>query len=1286
MRSCKQRSIFTCFCLLNLCSFFQFSVLASQQPTHDHQRALHRSTILIDSYKIPASAIVIPQDGKYEKEAQALQDALEKHGGARVPVLHDNEGTPEELLSDQSIIVLGNMATSRFIRTLYEQWYTLLDLRYPGTDGFVVRTLHNPYGIKNHVVLLGGSDDAGIKQATAAFIKKLAPSSPLTIGRLMEIKLGNDQTPPVIGEAIYSWDDSWRLDENGKTYGYPPATNFGWNPISTSAALYYMTGRQEYLDHFLELAMPNPAKFPKEIKKANLEGTPGRAARLHPIAYWHHYTSHIFPMIWGLIEDSPGITQQQRDAINRDLLAHTRLMEKHFNKLSKNSKTTGLSRHGLYYALNLYTASRHFNKHQPGQQWKKRLDSVSKAMAWWLQQPTWGERDTVEWINTSIEPVFTYYTLAGSKDFIDSGVAEELMAALDTLWQGYPNELSNKYQSISLMNKAAWLLNAPRYAWLAQQPTYDFGQFRIGQSWWPAHIPEEISLNKPFSIIPAAQSVASRIAPAIKGDKSFQFLAWRSGYSPDDDYLLLDGLNQGGRHPHHVAALTYLRHKDNPLLSGYENQLFILRDGLFGNHVPKAASLDKALELGAAAYIRTTVPDGQFATWQRHILQLPGDNTIVADKVTAKAPGDYELLRQWKTVGWSKTSKDSPRNIAVPGEGRVAITTDKGVRNHIDGARIDQRLHATLDSKKSITLFSSIHGNPATGHSQHILESAGPNAAFMRGDQHTLITSGPYTSTRISSDAAFSYLSPQSLVLVEGTRLDMGKQLILANSPISIDWQLDSGNVVITTDNETTVKLAVSDAGTPAVVTPEATMTASDGVLVLTLPAGTHTLTSIYPQDSQLVHKALANLDIPALKDKQGTTNPTATLDWPAKQIASFNAPVTHIVDGSNDGSLLWVATGDPKPALHLITGDGNTKHTIPLSGSINVMERTGEAEGANNPWMITGSQDNELRALNRKGDLLWQRTSEVADKFRQGSAYYAPWFTDPTRITGIRSLLVADTDEDGEKEIVVGRPSTIEYWDLDGNLLQRIPMPADNRLGTISEIELLATDQGKRILLGQNYCGIDAVSLLDENRNFVTLKKAKRPYLDPLPAKSTDMTAWAQRGISSLDVADLELDGTSEVIVSRSGHWNDLRTYSADGSTCRWIHSFGPANPMKIQQKNGRNFIRDILVADITGDNKLEVTVALANGYIMVFSADGETVWTDNSEGAAILGVSDNSLLAGFDDGFLRSFDLINNQTSTAQLGSGITALETRNNDGNLYAGTVQGGLFTLGPATYRH
>ena len=246
---------------------------------------------------------------------------------------------------------------------------------------------------------------------------------------------------------------------------------------------------------------------------------------------------------------------------------------------------------------------------------------------------------------------------------------------------------------------------------------------------------------------------------------------------------------------------------------------------------------------------------------------------------------------------------------------------------------------------------------------------------------------------------------------------------------------------------------------------------------------------------------------------------------------------------------------------------------TIPLSGALNVLERTDIRNNSDGPCLVAGSQDNKLYEFNEAGDLIWQRNSSIADKYKQGSTYYAPWFTDPSRITGIRSLLLADVDNDGEKEIIVGRPSTVEYWDLDGNILQRLPMPADNRMGTVSEIELLDTGQGKRVLLGQDYCGIDAVSLLDENRNFVTLKNIKRPYLDPLPANTTDMTAWAQRGISSLDIVDLDLDGTPEVIVSRSGHWNDLRVYSADGSVCRWMHSFGPASPMKIQNHNGNHF-----------------------------------------------------------------------------------------------------------------
>ena len=1256
------------------------TVLANNSFGNKPQSETSNQTVLINRNSIPEAVIVIPGNGKYKNDAERLQETIKKRSGVKLTIVYDSEADLKNILSNKSLVVLGNMYTSHHIRLLYEQWYTFLDLKYPGSGGSVVRTLLDPYSTGRDVILLGGSDDAGVSRAVKDFIDVLDIGLPLLQDPLMKIRLGEGIQPPAIGETVYSWDDSWRLDSKGRVFGYPPATNFGWNPISANAALYYMTGRKKYLDRFLQLALPDPTNIPAEINTASLEGSSGKAALLHPIAHWQHYTSHIFPLIWDLIEESPGITPQQRKAITHDLLAHTRLMEKRFNRLAEYSKGRSLSRHGLYYALNLYTASRYFSKHEPGQKWVKRLDSVQKVMAWWLQEPTWGKRDTMEWINTTIEPVFTYYTLAGYKDFIDSGMAEKLIAAIHTLWQGYPNEMSNKYQSISLMLKAAWLLDDGRYAWLALQPDYNFNQFRIGQSWWPVRLPEEIYPNSSFSIIPTNESVKNRYAPAIDTDKSFQFLAWRSGYDPDDDYLLLDGLNQDGRHPHHVAALTALRHSDNPLLSGYENQLFILRDGLIGNHVPKAASLDMAIELGSTAYIRTTVPDGPFSSWQRHILHLPGVNTLVADKVTAKTPGNYELLRQWNTVGWAKASKVAPQNIAVPGKGRVAIATDKKVTNHIIGARIDQRLEVKLDIDESITLFSTIHANPASGRARYILESVGPDAAFLKGDEHVFITTGPYTDTHINSDAAFSYLSPKKLILTEGTILEMSDLLMAADNPVSINWQLDNGHVTITTDSLTTIRIHISDTGTLAEVNPGISLQMKDGFVVLSLKAGTHTFNGIFPHDGQQIPNTINAIDTSYVSKTRNPTNNIETHDWRAQRIAGFNAPVLDIKDATTGGEpILWVATGKPEPALHLLTTSGETRRIIQLPSQLNVLERTGENINDDTPFMIAGGQDNELRAYNQAGDLLWRRTSKVADKFRQGTGFYAPWFTDPDRVTGIRSLLIADTDNDGKKEIIVGRPSTVEYWDLGGHLLQRIPMPSASRLGTVSEIELLETEQGNRILLGQDSCGIDAVSLLDENRNFISLKGINRPYLTPMTANSTDMTAWAQRGISSLEVSDLDLDNNPEVILSRSGHWNDLRVYSADGLGCRWMHSFGPGEPIKTQHTNGSLFIRDVLVANINGDNKEEVVASLANGRIMVFSANGESVWTGQFNQPAILANTENRLIAGFEDGILRLFDINNNITSATRLGSGISAMVVRSDSNRLYAGTAKGNLFSL-------
>jgi hypothetical protein len=70
---------------------------------------------------------------------------VKQKAGVDLSVYSDD--TPEAAVPiTRNLIVLGNRSTNKTIEELYNRFFTLLDLRYPGSGGSVVRTLHNPFG------------------------------------------------------------------------------------------------------------------------------------------------------------------------------------------------------------------------------------------------------------------------------------------------------------------------------------------------------------------------------------------------------------------------------------------------------------------------------------------------------------------------------------------------------------------------------------------------------------------------------------------------------------------------------------------------------------------------------------------------------------------------------------------------------------------------------------------------------------------------------------------------------------------------------------------------------------------------------------------------------------------------------------------------------------------------------------------------------------------------------------------------------------------------------------
>ena len=90
------------------------------------------------------AAIVCPAGDALGELAGRLVQRIGGLTGALLPVVSWDEVT--QGVAERHLIVLGNMENNRVALDLYVQHQIACDLLYPGKGGFVVRTVHDPWG------------------------------------------------------------------------------------------------------------------------------------------------------------------------------------------------------------------------------------------------------------------------------------------------------------------------------------------------------------------------------------------------------------------------------------------------------------------------------------------------------------------------------------------------------------------------------------------------------------------------------------------------------------------------------------------------------------------------------------------------------------------------------------------------------------------------------------------------------------------------------------------------------------------------------------------------------------------------------------------------------------------------------------------------------------------------------------------------------------------------------------------------------------------------------------
>lgn len=725
-----------------------------------------------------AAPIVVPADGRYDGAANRIADAIEIRTGVRPELVRDT-AYDASLTLDTHAIVLGNRSTNSLIGTLYERYYTLLDLRYPGVGGYVARTLHNPTGSGKNLVLLGGSDDGGVEAAANLLVEKIAAlpvaEGTLNLGRLMEIQLGEGIEVPTDINRFPTWEDS---------AGYGGIGYFGWNSISKRMALYYMTGDEFHAREVIRLAFPDE-KAKAEISEIDGERIENKDA---PLSGPYHYNAHMMILYWDLIEESPLFTDEERLRVTNAFakqLEHHGIKGAYRGPYAATPASVG-SRHGQWTAVSLYALGRYFAKDYEDPIWPVCEENGALHFKP-LHEHAWvaGESDNLYWYTTGVAPILTYMMLSGDRVPLENGVLATLLRGHEALLAGKQNDWALRYGSIGYYHKAADLTQDGRWLDYVGHSGISLKPFRLGQSYWPDADLEPalpVDLVNKWTVHSVPEGMWKQRKSGLPLGESFQFASYRSAPDASGDFILLDGLNGASRNPYHTFALLELRLDGETILEGYLNQIRTRADGLTEPVVAMDAALKKVEVLGDVAIAVAEVPNMPYASWKRTIISKKGEYTIIADAVTPRIDTDnFEIELSWETK-----ENDWELDLARPSH---LIATKAGAPAPVGTVSVSRAMKTNVQGKVATMTWV---GPVKAGETEYIYSVVG------RGDRGVALAElGEALATLSLPPAVQDALGPVSAIRAPDRVYVAALPSPQVTEPLAPDLRVELGEAVV---------------------------------------------------------------------------------------------------------------------------------------------------------------------------------------------------------------------------------------------------------------------------------------------------------------------------------------------------------------------------------------------------------------------------------------------------------------------------------------------------------
>lgn len=1211
-------------------------------------RNLYLDTAIVGAGK-PALEIVTPASGEFDQLARSIVDAVRKKTGVTLPVVRDDRPAAERLASHH-LLLLGNRDDNAAVAELYDQYYCILDLDYPGRGGHVVRTLHNPFNTGRNVILAGGSDADGHRAAVKALLEKIAKlpdaAGALTVGRLMEIKLGAGIKVPADAKDA-------RIMERSRGYG--DFGYFGWNSLSKNLALYYMTGDEKFAREFLRLAFPDRAaqKYLEDIDKEMAEN------KQDPIGGPYHYGAMMMILYWDMVEESPVFSAADRENVHKAFLRQKDYFKKaHYKIFSITAPSDRVGdRHAQWEALSVYALCRYLDKYYPDADSAAGLNGAKNFFGSLDDGSTnvFGEGGSMFWRSTSIEPVFNYVLLSGNRKPLRNGVLKKLGDGQAMLFNGRPDDWAIRFAATGCMRKMAYLLDDNTFLRAAAATALKTDALILGQSFRPAGSYRRDTLVEQagkWSFEPVFNKAYRPVAGKI-----FSYGVYRSEAGPGGDYVLIDGSFESGRNLYHCLAFLELRLGGNPLLAGHHNQIYFYNDAMDGKKIPRHTELLHSGVAGDAVFFRGMIADYSGYRIDRTLLFRRGGAAVFADTVTALMPAaDASLDVMWEFAAGvnAKLLPSGEIEAVTSGAGKPKYRLSGGGRFAVELVKTkpDSSYDTSGDCPKMSFSGTFVKGEPQTLFTVLTPVSGNGTGSVAAEYGDGLVALLPEPTLIAKKGDTLTASSPGNYSAVGFTGAD---QLGKAALPVDLDWNFVSGKLTVSCAAATVVEFEVAD---PAKVAAGKTTAIERGAnaVKIALPPGVTELSGAQPSPAWLAAvKTELDKALPALAAATAKKAAAARRDLPELprlwSTGKAGSPVAEIAPFPASNAFCAAAVGD---TVKLIDAAGKTRE-LKTRGEIGVLHWWPAAK-----LLISGTKNDQVAAWGLDGKQKWEFTSLMAPEVAKTGKFY--WFKDPKYYPGIWGL-ASGTFQNGREQLFVGGACTLEILDDRGRLAARIP----EFWGPLTMFALIPKPDGSIDLAsGKGYTGLAEFSILNSRK---VDKDAVTEKYSRLPANFDRIGGWLFVHNTAIFCEDLDGDGKKEVISSLNGSWNWLVVWSIDG-TPQAAANLGSGEKVDFIYPSKRTYkvsnIKDMKVADLYGDGKRQMVTALARNLVLCSDAKLRNVWLVKTDAppqavAAVpaAGGRPGCVYAALADGEVIKIDGSGRVVGRAQIGTRATALQ---------------------------